>query len=297
MTKTIGAPFKATLAAEAMSVVVCWKITRTDGEIFRFTSGDAEITVNAETYSPTTGNLDSAMAQSRGLGVDNVNALVAFSDDSITEADLRGGLYDGAIVEAFTVNTENTTEAMSLFSGWTVGNVEILDHGFRVDLIGIAERLQNSIVECYSVGCRANLGDSHCGVDVDNSIYTLNGSVSSVTSARRVFVDSSRTETKDVFTGGTLTWASGAANDGLAMEVKRYETDMKRFTLFEPMPYDIEVGDDYEVTYGCDKSLSTCAGRFDNAINFRGEPWIPNLDTIPITRHRGKDPNVTHFTA
>jgi hypothetical protein len=40
-----------------------------------------------------------------------------------------------------------------------------------------------------------------------------------------------------------------------------------------------------EVSEGCDKSIATCAGRFGNAANFRGEPYLPGVDLL--TRYPG----------
>ena len=34
------------------------------------------------------------------------------------------------------------------------------------------------------------------------------------------------------------------------------------------------------VRQGCDHSLATCSGRFDNAVNFRGEPFLPGNDLV-----------------
>lgn len=34
------------------------------------------------------------------------------------------------------------------------------------------------------------------------------------------------------------------------------------------------------VKEGCDRTLATCAGRFANAINFRGEPFLPGNDLL-----------------
>jgi hypothetical protein len=31
---------------------------------------------------------------------------------------------------------------------------------------------------------------------------------------------------------------------------------------------------------GCDKELDTCIARFNNAVNFRGEPFVPGTDKI-----------------
>jgi hypothetical protein len=31
---------------------------------------------------------------------------------------------------------------------------------------------------------------------------------------------------------------------------------------------------------GCDKQLATCAMRFENALKFRGEPFLPGNDVL-----------------
>jgi hypothetical protein len=31
---------------------------------------------------------------------------------------------------------------------------------------------------------------------------------------------------------------------------------------------------------GCDHTLATCASRFGNAVNFRGEPFLPGNDMV-----------------
>ena len=36
----------------------------------------------------------------------------------------------------------------------------------------------------------------------------------------------------------------------------------------------LSVGDYYEIYAGCDKTLATCKEKFNNVINFRGEPYI-----------------------
>jgi uncharacterized phage protein (TIGR02218 family) len=76
-----------------------------------------------------------------------------------------------------------------------------------------------------------------------------------------------------------LTWTSGN-NNGFSIEVKKFNFQTEVFTLFLSMPYDIQVGDNYSVTYGCDKSLDTCKDRFNNVVNFRGEPYLPGLDGL-----------------
>lgn len=47
----------------------------------------------------------------------------------------------------------------------------------------------------------------------------------------------------------------------------------------------VVAGDLVELIEGCDKSLATCAARFTNAVNFRGEPYLPGIDLL--TRYPG----------
>jgi uncharacterized phage protein (TIGR02218 family) len=46
------------------------------------------------------------------------------------------------------------------------------------------------------------------------------------------------------------------------------------------MPYPVAVGDQFTISAGCDRSMGTCIGRFNNIVNFRGEPYVPGTDTI-----------------
>jgi uncharacterized phage protein (TIGR02218 family) len=62
------------------------------------------------------------------------------------------------------------------------------------------------------------------------------------------------------------------------MEVKGWNLTTHTMTLFEPMYYEIQVGDTYEVHQGCDKYLATCRDVWNNVVNFRGEPHIPGRD-------------------
>jgi hypothetical protein len=44
-----------------------------------------------------------------------------------------------------------------------------------------------------------------------------------------------------------------------------------------PLPYDV-TGDSYTMTEGCIRSLTMCRDRFNNVVNFNGEPWLRGPD-------------------
>lgn len=139
--------------------------------------------------------------------------------------------------------------------------------------------MQQTIGQTYSIECRADLGDDRCTVTL--STYTETGTLTGVTDNRE-FADSSRSEADDYFNYGMLTWTSGN-NDGLEMEVKDFINSTGTFKLLSPMPFTVQVGDQYSVYKGCDKTRTTCK-TFTNIDNFRAEPDIPGIDeaiTIP----------------
>jgi uncharacterized phage protein (TIGR02218 family) len=40
----------------------------------------------------------------------------------------------------------------------------------------------------------------------------------------------------------------------------------------------VEAGDAFTITAGCDKHFKTCKAKFDNSVNFRGFPHVPEID-------------------
>ena len=79
------------------------------------------------------------------------------------------------------------------------------------------------------------------------------------------------------FDNGVITFTSGL-NVGLSMEVQSYVVG--QWILELPMPYALAIGDTYTMHAGCDYSFSTCKNRFNNVVNFRGEPYVPGVDKL-----------------
>lgn len=83
----------------------------------------------------------------------------------------------------------------------------------------------------------------------------------------------------DWFTGGLLTWITGP-NAGRAVEVKAWDQVTGRIELYIPTGYAIEAGHRFSLAPGCDKRAATCRTRFANILNFRGEPFVPGVDSV-----------------
>lgn len=280
MKTAVSAEFLAHLAQEVTTIAYCWVITRRDAVTFRFTDHDCDLVVSTKTYLASSAMGGTDVKQNRSLAVDNMEAMAFLDSASITDADLRAGLFDGATVDLFMVNwADLTMGVLWVLRGWQFGSVEIRDATCTVELRGIGQTLETNICDLYSETCRADFGDAQCGIDLEGSGMMQGGSVDSVslTSPRHRFVASSGLDmTAGQLVGGVLTWTStGTSNFGLSVEIGEADPLTDTITLFGPMPYDISPGDDFLIVRGCDKTFTTCEGVFANALNFRGEPWVP----------------------
>ena len=152
------------------------------------------------------------------------------------------------------------------------------DHGFTAELSGPTAALARPVVEETSAECRAELGDRRCRV-------TMRGRrrVVRVTACDDVTVTLDAGEpSDDAYGQGVLRWLSGA-NCGLESAVAASAGDT--VTLRAPPAFAVTAGTLVRIEEGCDKTLATCAARFGNAANFRGEPYLPGVDLL--TRYPG----------
>lgn len=272
--KSISTELNVHLAREVMTLATCWKMVRRDGVVMGFTDHDRPIVFEGVDYLATSGFTPTAVETSAALNVDNLDMEGLLSADAITEPDLLAGRYDYAQVEVFLVNYADVTQGkMMLRTGW-LGEVTVHGGQFVAELRGLTQKLTAKVGQTYSPACRAQLGDAKCGIDLTS--FTVTGAITAVTSAQ-VVEDDTRTEPVGFFAFGQMTFLTGA-NAGLAMEVKEYASG--RYILVLPLPSPVAVGDNYRVVAGCDKTLATCAGRYGNAVNFRGEPHVPGLDRL-----------------
>ncbi|MFO1242339.1 MAG: DUF2163 domain-containing protein [Rickettsiales bacterium] len=272
--KTLSSALTNHLQQDVTTLATCWKLTRRDGAVMGFTDHDRDLTVSGQSYVAATGFTPTAIEGSAGLAVDNLDVEGMLDSAAISEEDIHAGKYDHAEIEVFMVNYMSPSDGiLPLRTGW-LGEVRYTSGKFVAEVRGLTQRLQQRVGELYSPGCRADFGDSRCKINL--ATFTTTGTLTGATS-RTVLLDSARTENSGVFSFGRITFTSGA-NDGISMEIKQYTKGKMMLVL--PLPYQPQAGNAYTITQGCDKSFSTCKTRYNNAVNFRGEPHVPGLDRI-----------------
>ncbi|MGX9354134.1 DUF2163 domain-containing protein [Roseobacteraceae bacterium S113] len=259
-----------------------WAITRKDGESFGFTDHDRDLSFEDIGFRADTGLTALALQQSTGLSVDNTEALGALSDASLSENDILAGRFDGARVRGWLVNWRNLEERELVFNG-TIGEITRVDGAFRAEVRGLAEALNRPMGRVVQKSCSAVLGDGRCGFDVNQLGYSFTGDVVAIDGRASFIVDTQGGFADGWFKQGALRVKGGEAQ-GLRGVVKRdtvlEDGNQRRVELWEPLRQSLAVGDEITLIAGCDKRADTCRFKFDNLLNFRGFPDVPEDDWI-----------------
>jgi len=280
--QTISAGLQAIYAGETVAVCKCLKITWQSGVVFGFTSLDSDLTIAGTTYQTARGISHQDVTTSNSMDVDTTEVRGMLIADCITDDDLRAGLWDFAEFELFEVNYLDLTQGTRRLRMGNVGEVKTDRGGFVAELLGLMQAYQTILVELSSPGCRAQLGDIRCKVDL--YLFTFVGAVTGVIDALTV-ADTSRSEADNYFAYGVIEFTSGL-NLGIAREVKSFANAGGVVGLQVPFPYEVEVGDAYFIIAGCDKKRTTCIVKFDNIVNMRAEPHLAGRDALmQVGRH------------
>lgn len=264
------------LSKPLVTLAFCWRIERRDGVTIGLTSHDRDLTIGGLLYRAAPGMTPSAIRCGIGLDGDDSDVTGALSSDAISEADLMAGRWDAAALEVRLTEWETPGAMWLPLASGRIGAVSRRGASFTAELVGAAAVLGAPVAPSTSPGCRAQLGDQACRIDMAGR--------------RRIMMTHAVTESVVSFAGlepgayafGSLRWLGGD-NCGLIQSI--LDNGVSDVALADPPPFAVEAGTMALLTQGCDRQLATCAGRFGNAVNFRGEPYLPGMDLL--TRYPG----------
>lgn len=280
----------------------CIRVSKRGGDVVRLTSHDRDLDVSlgspdplgiAGAYLSTPAITATQVAGTSDLAIDNLEVDALLDDSGLTEQEIRAGVFDDVEFVLFIVNWRDTAGSGLILKSGIVGNIsDFLKQMAVMELRGLKQLLQQNIVDTVGPTCRYVLGDERCGVDLESFSYA--GLVTGVSIVRRRIESlitgmgspSPPEPVGEWFTRGLLTWGSGL-NSGRIDEVK-IDHGSGDVEFIEPLPYDITIGDTFTITPGCDHThavvdgdaVGDCGPKFDNIVNFGGEPFVPNQNSL-----------------
>lgn len=268
------------------TLALCWLVERRDGVTLALCDHDRDLVVAGVTYRAAPGMTPSAIVRAEGLDADTMDARGALHAAAISARDLDAGRWDGARVAMSAVDWSDADAVPIALGEGTIGEVEVRDGAFSAELRGVAARLERAVTEATSPECRAELGDRRCRVAMAGRrrfarVVAIERLDEGADMEAVLLLDAAE-PSAGAYAEGRVRWLAGA-NGGLESAV--LDSDGARVTLRAAPPFAVEAGVLIEVIEGCDKRIATCAGRFNNAVNFRGEPYLPGIDLL--TRYPG----------
>lgn len=264
------------LAKPLCALAFCWRLERRDGIAIGLTSHDCDIVVDRFRYRPAPGMRPSAIEKDGSGEGEALEIAGALASGAISAADLEAGRWDGA---ALSVYLTEWTAPGALWLELARGRLGSVEHGggqYRVTVSSTLDLLDRPVAPETSPTCRAALGDAQCTVDLRPltrvvAVAAVDGDAVSVPGLE-----------SGLYSFGTLRWLEGPLA-GLSHAVVAQDGDVLMLT--EAPTVAIVPGTRARIVEGCDRRLATCAARFGNVPNFRGEPFLPGMDLL--TRYPG----------
>lgn len=264
------------LSRDVVPIAWCWRIERRDGVTVGLTTHDRALTVDGLIHSPAPGMRPSAIGQRIGLEAASLEIEGALSGNAIAEADLADGRWDGAAVRLSVVDWEKPDRRV-VIAGGRLGRVMREGQRFEALMASRDPALERPACAATSPECRAMLGDRQCRL----ALASLRMRTTVTAAGEDGAVQLAHHPGEGTLMFGRLRWLDGA-RQGIDEVIVAQEGGSVR----------TERGDDpalagarVELTQGCDKRAETCAERFGNIVNFRGEPHLPGFDLL--TRYPG----------
>ena len=267
------------LAGPVTSAAYGWRLERSDGVTLGFTSHDRDIVHDGLLLRASPGMQPTTIFTSLGLDNDGLDVSGALTSDAIRSDDLATGRWDAAYLEIFLFDWSDPGAGRRLLANGELGAVSFSGDAFETEFVGLKAVFDRTVVPQTSPSCRSGFCDADCGLNRQRFSYlgTLQAAA-----GNKLLLDMPNAVAAGAFAYGIIRWLDGP-NCGLSADI--WASDAEGVVLPNLSDFSIEAGARVELVEGCDKQISTCAAHFNNAINFRGEPYLPGNDLL--TRYPG----------
>ncbi len=270
---------EAWLQGPLTSAAYGWRLERRDGVTLGFTSHDSDVEMDGLVLRASPGMMPSSITQSIGMEVDGLDVRGALTADAIRADDLGAGRWDAARLSIFLFDWTDPSADVRMLAVGELGAISHSSSEFEAEFKGPAAKLDIAVAPYTSPGCRADFCDADCGLNAAQ--FTHQAKIASVIGSV-IGLAAPLPGGHANFAFGKMRWLDGA-NCSLWSDI--LSANASSIELMVPPPFLAPPGGRVELIEGCDKTIATCGTRFFNAINFRGEPYLPGNDIL--TRYPG----------
>lgn len=262
------------LASRPTTMVIAnlFTFTLISGPAYRWTDARRAITAGGHTYTPLRIRCG-RVKLSRGMSVDSSEVQI-LAGDTLVLNEIRSGFFNRAVY------TSQRVFAVDASSPWTdpvtrfVGRVDDIKDIGRISAMLTCKSLVNDLDNDFPrdtvrVDCGYVLFDAGCALS--RAAHVTTSAAATGSTGNKLL--SSLTAADGYYDQGIVKFTSGAMA-GLAYMVRNYLGGVVYVAY--PLLVAPAVGDTFEITPGCDKTLATCDGKFGNKANFPAQPFVPD---------------------
>lgn len=154
------------------------------------------------------------------------------------------------------------------------------DLEFKLKLEPKSKNYSRPLLQIFSKTCRADLGDDRCKVDLDK--YSSVGSLEEIIDFDLILVKISRDIDDYYYNNGRCVVGNNSiiSANYVIVENSFEKHEMQKIKILGRLSDNFNIGSSVTLFPNCDKTFITCCKKFNNALNFRGEPMIPNFDVL-----------------
>lgn len=259
-------------------------ITRTDGEILRFTDHDRALTFMGTEFTPVIFAGMSAERRESALRSGNQEVYGIIDGSMVVVPDLLGNRYRGAEVAHVVTDWRMPWLWVARHRKW-IRSVNWTGSTFVATLEGRSQVLSRPAGGRFGgrwlAKCPYVLGGEFCRASI--AAWTIPTAVVQTVTSRRVvsFTVASWAGSWDdgEYRDGEVEWLTGA-NAGTVSPILDYVHATRTCTLLTPTPFAIVAGDTATARVGCDGLSTTCEAKFSNLVNHGGDPLAPSASDV-----------------
>ena len=154
------------LEASALTLCMCWSLTRRDGVELHLTDHDQSLVIDAVEYQPGAAVEAGRFSQSLDLKPGQASASGALSSEAISDADLKSGLWNGCKVQVSRADWQRPDLGLLYIWSGYLSEVQTTPSGqFEAQLVSLKADLERPLGRVLQRQCDAQLGDERCGAD------------------------------------------------------------------------------------------------------------------------------------
>lgn len=249
--------------AELQNFTYCFHITLQDGIELYLTESDKSLSMDDIIFMPNSG-----MTLKEGNFNDSAENYIIL--EGVFENNGVKQHYD--LTQAMVKIYVCCVNSYKHFVTYRCSTYTKRDLDFTLRLEPNIELYNQSLLQSFSKKCRANFGDLKCKIDkmIYSQIYNIKEMFG------RTMVISNLDKENGYFNYGDAVLANGQFYS------KIISHSGNLVILDKLIPDSMKHNKTVDLTVGCDKNFITCCNKFNNAVNFRGEPLIPDDNFIKV---------------